>query len=189
MRHEFDLRRARSHEEAASLLAAEVTGSRSRELRTVPIESFFVLPSQRLDAETILRSGEFVSAIVLSAAAAAHSVRAQHYYKAMQRGTWDFALVSLAAVKRADGTCGWCSAASRPGHGARPRRSKRALRPAPRANRRCRRLRSVRFAMRNRYPVTHTKWTSRPHCCEALCGTSRHEGRCVGPRGLVVITM
>ena len=81
----------------------EVAGSRSSELRTVPIESFFVLPTQRLDAETILGPGEFVSAIVLSAGAVAHSMRSQHYYKAMQRGTWDFALVSLAAVKRADG--------------------------------------------------------------------------------------
>jgi xanthine dehydrogenase YagS FAD-binding subunit len=81
----------------------EVTGSQPSELRSVPIESFFVLPTQRLDAETILRPGEFVSAIVLSADAAAPSMRSQHYYKAMQRGTWDFALVSLAAVKRMDG--------------------------------------------------------------------------------------
>ena len=80
----------------------EITGPRRSEARSVPIESFFVLPTQRLDAETILKPGEFVSAIVLSAAAAAQSARAQHYYKAMQRDTWDFALVSLAAVKRAD---------------------------------------------------------------------------------------
>ena len=81
----------------------EITVPRSDELRTVPIESFFVLPTQRLDAETILQPGEFVSAIVLSAGAAAESARAQHYYKSMQRATWDFALVSLAAVRRADG--------------------------------------------------------------------------------------
>ena len=83
--------------------AIEIAGTRRGESRTVPIESFFVLPTQRLDAETILHSGEFVSAIVLSVDAAAQSASAQHYYKAMQRGTWDFALVSLAAVKRADG--------------------------------------------------------------------------------------
>jgi xanthine dehydrogenase YagS FAD-binding subunit len=71
--------------------------------RSVPIEEFFVLPSERLDRETALEPGEFVSAVTLPAASARGKHGAQRYYKAMQRESWDFALVSLAAVRRDDG--------------------------------------------------------------------------------------
>ncbi len=68
--------------------------------RSIPIAEFFVLPTVRLDGETALGPGEFVSAVHLPA----HSAGGvQRYEKAMQRGGWDFALVSLAAVKRPDG--------------------------------------------------------------------------------------
>ena len=80
----------------------EITGPRTRS-REVPIEQFFVLPTERLDRETNLDRGEYVSAIVLSGDAAAGPTAPQRYYKLMQRGTWDFALVSLAAVKKASG--------------------------------------------------------------------------------------
>jgi xanthine dehydrogenase YagS FAD-binding subunit len=76
----------------------EITGHAG--VRTVAIADFFVLPSQRLDRETVVESGEFVSAVTLPA----HSAGGvQHYHKLMQREAWDFALVSIAAVKRATG--------------------------------------------------------------------------------------
>jgi xanthine dehydrogenase YagS FAD-binding subunit len=68
--------------------------------RSVPIAEFYTLPSERLDQETVLAPGEFVSAIVLPAGAAGG---AQHYHKLMQRDAWDFALVSIAGCRRADG--------------------------------------------------------------------------------------
>jgi xanthine dehydrogenase YagS FAD-binding subunit len=76
----------------------EITGRGGR--RLVPIADFYVLPSERLDHETILRPGEFVSAVVLPSSSA-NGV--QRYTKLMQRGAWDFALVSCAAVKRPGG--------------------------------------------------------------------------------------
>jgi len=68
--------------------------------RLVPIGEFYALPSQRLDQETLLASGEFVSAIVLPVAARGG---VQHYHKLMQRDAWDFALVSVAGCKRPNG--------------------------------------------------------------------------------------
>jgi xanthine dehydrogenase YagS FAD-binding subunit len=68
--------------------------------RRVPMADFYVLPSERADRETVLRDGEFVSAIVLPAAAAGGT---QRYHKLMQREAWDFALVSVAGCKRPDG--------------------------------------------------------------------------------------
>jgi xanthine dehydrogenase YagS FAD-binding subunit len=66
----------------------------------VPIADFYVTPRERLDAETVLARGEFVRAVIVPSASAGGS---QHYTKLMQRGSWDFALVSIAAVKRTDG--------------------------------------------------------------------------------------
>jgi xanthine dehydrogenase YagS FAD-binding subunit len=68
--------------------------------RLVPIADFYVLPSERLDHETILEPAEFVSAVVLPEASAGG---VQKYTKLMQRGAWDFALVSCAATKRPNG--------------------------------------------------------------------------------------
>ena len=67
--------------------------------RTLPIEDFFVLPRERLDHETVLDAGEVVSRITIPP----ESRGRQRYDKLMQRGSWDFALVSIAAVKRSDG--------------------------------------------------------------------------------------
>ena len=69
-------------------------------VRHVAIADFFVLPSERLDAETVLGAGEYVSAIEIPGSSAGG---AQFYDKVMQRAAWDFALVSLAAVRRSDG--------------------------------------------------------------------------------------
>lgn len=68
--------------------------------RTVPIEEFYLLPSERVDVETVLTPGEFVASVVLPAEARGG---AQRYHKLMQREAWDFALASVAACKRADG--------------------------------------------------------------------------------------
>jgi xanthine dehydrogenase YagS FAD-binding subunit len=76
----------------------EVTGPGGA--RWVDMEHFYVLPRERMDHETVLDRAEFVSAIALPAHAAGG---VQRYEKLMQRGAWDFALVSLAAAKRANG--------------------------------------------------------------------------------------
>jgi len=69
-------------------------------VRRVPIGEFFVLPAQRLDLETVIGRGEYVSAIEIPGSSAGG---VQRYEKVMQRAAWDFALVSLAAVRRNDG--------------------------------------------------------------------------------------
>ena len=84
---------------AVALTALETTIEINGQ-RTVPVAKFYVTPLQRLDRETILEPGEFVSAVILPVASAGGR---QRYIKLMQRGAWDFALVSIAAVKRADG--------------------------------------------------------------------------------------
>ena len=87
---------------AVALMALEavVEIRRASAVRQVPIGEFFVLPSERLDHETVLRAGEYVSAVEIPGASAGG---VQSYEKVMQRASWDFALVSLAAVRREDG--------------------------------------------------------------------------------------
>ena len=88
---------------AVALLAldarVEVVGDGST--RDVPIAEFFLLPRERIDLETVLKPGEFVGGITIPPGAAAGH---QLYRKLMQREAWDFALVSIAAVRRADGS-------------------------------------------------------------------------------------
>lgn len=85
---------------ALAVLGAEVELARSGGSRRVPIGEFFVLPSERLDQETILEHGEVVSAVVIAGSSAGGR---QFFRKLMQRGAWDFALVSVAAVRHGDG--------------------------------------------------------------------------------------
>lgn len=85
---------------ALTALDAHVEIMGSGGARRVPIAEFYVLPTERLDRETILEHGEFVSAIELDEASAGGL---QLYRKLMQREAWDFALASLAAAKRRDG--------------------------------------------------------------------------------------
>jgi len=79
----------------ASIEITSVTGPRA-----LPIADFFLLPSRRIDLETVLQPGEIVSAVLLPGASADGR---QRYRKLLQRGAWDFALVSIAAVRRVDG--------------------------------------------------------------------------------------
>jgi xanthine dehydrogenase YagS FAD-binding subunit len=85
---------------ALTALEAVVETASTSGRRDVPIGEFYVLPTVRLDQETVLAPGEFVSAVVLPAASANGS---QRYHKLMQRDAWDFALVSIAGCKRTDG--------------------------------------------------------------------------------------
>ncbi len=79
--------------------AVEITGASGT--RTIGIADLFVLPSERMDRETSLSDDEIVSAVVVPAASAGGR---QSYRKMIQREAWDFALVSIAAVRRPDGS-------------------------------------------------------------------------------------
>ena len=85
---------------ALTALEAQVEISGRSAPRFVPIAEFYVLPSERLDHETVLESGEFVSAVIVPGLSAGGN---QGYLKLMQRGAWDFALVSCAATRRRNG--------------------------------------------------------------------------------------
>ncbi len=76
----------------------EITGAGV--VRSVPIAELFVGPGGPVDRETVVEQGEFVSAIVLNAGSGGGI---QRYHKLMQREAWDFALVSIAAVRRESG--------------------------------------------------------------------------------------
>jgi xanthine dehydrogenase YagS FAD-binding subunit len=68
--------------------------------RAVPIAEFFVLPDPDPKRETVLERGEFITAIEIPAKS---SGGRQRYTKVLQRGAWDFALTSIAVVRRNDG--------------------------------------------------------------------------------------
>jgi xanthine dehydrogenase YagS FAD-binding subunit len=86
---------------ALTALDASIEITSAKGTRSVPIADFFVLPRDRMELETILIAGEVVSAIEVPAASAGGR---QLYRKVMQRGAWDFALVSIAAARRDDGS-------------------------------------------------------------------------------------
>lgn len=69
--------------------------------RRVTIAALFAGAAANPMAEHTLAPGELITAIELPAAAAGGR---QHWEKIMQRGAWDFALVSCAAARRTDGT-------------------------------------------------------------------------------------
>ncbi len=85
---------------ALTALDATVEITRQGGVRTVPIADFFVLPRDRVDRETAMEPGEFVSAVTLPPTSAGGK---QHYHKLMQRQAWDFALVSIAAARYPSG--------------------------------------------------------------------------------------
>jgi xanthine dehydrogenase YagS FAD-binding subunit len=85
---------------ALTALDATVEITSTVGVRRIPLADFYLLPKDRLDTETVLGPGEIVTAVLLPAAARGG---VQRYEKLMQRGAWDFALASIAAVRRADG--------------------------------------------------------------------------------------
>jgi xanthine dehydrogenase YagS FAD-binding subunit len=68
--------------------------------RTVELENFFVLPHEELYKENVLRPGEMVTEIIVPAPA---SGLESSYRKARERGSWDFALASVALALRMSG--------------------------------------------------------------------------------------
>jgi xanthine dehydrogenase YagS FAD-binding subunit len=94
---------------ALTALDAEIEIAGPNGTSSLPITQFFVLPRDRIERETVLRPGEIVTAVVVPAVFSKalkpsnSQTPKQLYRKVMQRGAWDFALVSIAAAKRADG--------------------------------------------------------------------------------------
>ena len=86
---------------ALTALEATVHIAGPRGSRRVPVAGFFVPPDPDPRRETVLEHGEFVSAISIPADS---SGGRQRYTKVLQRGAWDFALASIAACKRTDGS-------------------------------------------------------------------------------------
>ncbi len=83
---------------------ASIIGPRGR--RTVPMESFFVLPAKDLARENVLKPGEILTEILLPALP--DGVRSS-YRKVRMRGAWDFALAGVALALRLnrDGIVEW----------------------------------------------------------------------------------
>lgn len=86
---------------ALTALDASAEIASSRGTRTVPVAELYLLPTQRVDRETVLEPGEAIVAFHLPAASARGR---QLFRKLMQRGAWDFALASIAAIRRDDGS-------------------------------------------------------------------------------------
>jgi xanthine dehydrogenase YagS FAD-binding subunit len=86
---------------ALGALEANVHLAGPRGSRTVAIADFFVLPDPDPTRETALAPGEFVTALSIPAESSGGK---QRYIKVLQRGAWDFALASIAACKRTDGS-------------------------------------------------------------------------------------
>jgi len=85
---------------ALTALAADVEIVSARGTRRVPISEFYTSPAHAPERETVLEPGEIVAAIELNDGNAGGW---QRYEKLMQRAAWDFALVSLAAVRTGNG--------------------------------------------------------------------------------------
>lgn len=85
---------------ALTALEAVVNVAGPQGIRSVPIADFFVLPDADPTRETILERGEFVVSVAVPGASATGR---QRYIKVLQRGAWDFALASVAVVRRDDG--------------------------------------------------------------------------------------
>lgn len=83
---------------AVALLAlgADLVVWRDGKTRTVPMASFYVLPDDDPERETILQPGELVLGVEVPRAAAG---LASSYTKFKFREGWDFAVVSVAVVK------------------------------------------------------------------------------------------
>ena len=88
---------------AVALTALEATVlvvGRGLARRRVPMAEFYAGAAENPRGEAALADGEIIEAVELPPESAGGT---QRFVKLMQRGAWDFALVSLAAVKRTDG--------------------------------------------------------------------------------------
>lgn len=85
---------------ALTALEAEVEITGPSGVRHASLTALFTGAARNSRGELTLTAGEFISAVHLPATASGGE---QFYEKLMQRGAWDFATVSLAAHRRADG--------------------------------------------------------------------------------------
>jgi xanthine dehydrogenase YagS FAD-binding subunit len=85
---------------ALTALNAELELTSRAGTRSVNVSDFYLLPRDRMDHETVLRPGEVVSAVLVPDTFAGAR---QYFRKLIQRGAWDFALVSIAAARARDG--------------------------------------------------------------------------------------
>ncbi len=83
---------------AFAAVDAEVVTRTTDGGRRVPIGELYVLPGERLDADTVLEPGELIEAIEISAPA-----RRSAYLKVRERASYEYALVSVAATVELDG--------------------------------------------------------------------------------------
>ena len=81
-------------------LGARVTIVSPKGERTLPLESFYALPSVDVRRENILEPGELVGEVVVPMPAPGTK---SAYLKFMERGAWDFAVVSAAATAALSG--------------------------------------------------------------------------------------
>ena len=85
---------------ALTALNAELVIFSGKKSRTISINDFFVLPDSNVERENILQPGEIVTEIRIPDLPA-NSISG--YLKMRERGAWDFALVSVAAVVQKNG--------------------------------------------------------------------------------------
>ncbi len=85
---------------ALTVLDAIIEIRRGGDTRRIKLEDMFGVPNEDSTRETTLAQDDLIVSVDLPGAAAGG---VQYYEKVMQRSAWDFALVSLAAVKRVDG--------------------------------------------------------------------------------------
>ena len=87
---------------AVALLALdakiEITSENGQ--KTVPVNDFFILPEDDETKENILEPGEIVTKIIIPEQAKGFKTT---YIKFKERSSWDFAVVSVAAVLKTDG--------------------------------------------------------------------------------------
>jgi len=94
---------------ALSLFNARIEIASSMGTRIIPIDSFFVSPSQNILKETVLGPDEFVTAVYLPRDHS-ESGRISKYVKARERQSGDFALVSVGvSLKVSSGRIKACS--------------------------------------------------------------------------------
>lgn len=80
---------------AVALLAFDASAAiyDGKNTRTIPLSEFFVLPDVDITHENILKAGEIVTQFIIP-----EKKGKSKYIKVGERGAWDFAVVSVAAV-------------------------------------------------------------------------------------------
>jgi len=86
---------------ALTALNAKVVIFSGKKSRIVPIREFFILPELNVQRENILQPGEILTEIQVPDLP---SGTLSGYLKLKERGAWDFAVVSVAAVVQKNGT-------------------------------------------------------------------------------------